>query len=46
MKTALYIIMVLCFFGAGAADLYEHEWKAGICAIGFGILNAIIFLWR
>lgn len=46
VKWTCYGLIVACFFLAGSVDLYERQWKLGTVAIGFGIMNALIFFWR
>ena len=45
-KFYIYCVMIACYAAAGAIEFAAREWKAGILAFGFGILNAVIFLWR
>ena len=45
-KYLLYGLVVVCFMAAGTLDLVGRNWKSGILAVGFGILNALIFFWR
>ena len=46
MKFWIYSAAGCCFLVAGILDLAAREYKAGVIAIGFGILNGLIFLWR
>lgn len=46
VKLILYLTMVFCYAGAGTIEFIAHRWKPGVLAIGFGILNALIFIWK
>ena len=46
MRNALYLNIVCAFCIAGLLDLRAGETKLGVLAIGFGVLNGIIFFWR
>ncbi len=46
MKHVLYVVMLHCYFCCGVIEGVNKEWKAMILAFGFGVLNAVIFLWR
>lgn len=46
IKFGIYGTIVIAYMAAGILDLAGHNWKAGTTAIGFGILNVIIFFWR
>ena len=46
MKTTLYIIMIACYFAAAGMEIADKQWKACVLAFSFGIINAIIFLWK
>ncbi len=46
VKLILYWMMVFCYAGVGSIELFGRHWKPGILAIGFGILNALIFIWK
>lgn len=45
-KFALHWTIIACYLAAGIMDLTGRHWKPGVLAIGFGILNMIIFVWR
>jgi len=46
MRTALYLMMIVCFLAAGLLDICEHRPKLGLISILLGITNAILFFWR
>jgi len=46
MKYGLYGIIVGCFLVAGVLDLWACQWKLGILALLFGMMNGLIFFWR
>ena len=46
IRTILYSAIVACFCVAGGLDLVAGQIKQGVVAIGFGVLNGLIFLWR
>lgn len=46
MKEILYGVTVACFVAAGVLDVCQGHLKLGVVAIGFGIMNALIFFWR
>jgi len=45
-RTVLYSLIVAEFCIAGVLDLVAGQIKQGVVAIGFGVLNGLIFLWR
>ena len=45
-KFGLYGITIVCYLVAGILDLVERNTKIGILAIGFGILNFVMFFYR
>ena len=46
IQIGLYSAIIILYFAAGGVDMVNGEYKAGVIAIMFGIINAIIFLWR
>jgi len=45
-KFCIYGMIVVGYVVAGGIDLAGHNLKAGATAIGFGIINLVIFFWR
>ena len=45
IRTLIFYLMVLSFFGMGVCDLRDGEWRMGVVGLLLGVIQLLVF-WR